>query len=99
MPHMTLNEGSSKQKLGSIKDTPLDLHISGIYTMQSAHCGKFYFGQTIRKLFITFGGWQHIFGNSEHEVNIGDLRLIQEVRQYWKMIEYYEAIHQKPKIN
>lgn len=99
------NEGSLAQLLGSIKDIPLELHKSGIYCIQCAHCGRMYYGMTIRKLFVRFkehvdsARWKaktavgrHIFGTSKHDVNISDLRLIQEVRQHWK-IEYYEAIH------
>lgn len=59
---------------------------------------------TIRKLFIRFNehvksaNWKqktavgnHIF-MTEHKIDISDLKLIQPVRQHWK-IEFYEAIH------
>lgn len=98
------NEGTIQQLLGSIEDVPPDLHKSGIYRIQCSCCGRIYFGMTIRKLFIRFNGhvnsakWKtktavgkHIF-TTKHEVHISDLKLIQEVRQHWK-IAYYEAIH------
>lgn len=98
------SDGSLKQALGSIKDIPPDLHKSGIYRIQCGHCGRFYFGMTIRKLFIRFNEhiksakWKtktavgkHIF-SSKHQVDISALKLVQEVKQKWK-IEYYEAVH------
>lgn len=48
------NEGSLRNTLGRTKDTPLDLHKSGIYRIQCACCGRYYFGMTIRKVFIRF---------------------------------------------
>src|ERR1700744_255287 len=63
-----------------------------------------YYGMTIRKLLVRFNEhvksarWKrktavgrHIF-KSKHEINISELRLVQEVRTRWK-VEYYEAIH------
>jgi hypothetical protein len=63
-----------------------------------------YIGSSVRKLFIRYNGhinsakWKkktsvgkHIF-QSKHQINISDLKLLQEVRQKWK-IEFYEAIH------
>lgn len=98
------SDGSLKQALGSIKDTPPDLHKSGIYRIQCGHCGRYYFGMTIRKLFVRFNEhiksskWKtktavgkHIF-SSKHQIDISALKLVQEVRQKWK-VEYYEAIH------
>lgn len=98
------NEGSLRDLLGTIKDTPLDLHKSGIYRINCGCCFRPYFGMTIRKLFIRFNEhvnsarWKqktavgrHIF-MTKHEINISDLRLIQQVKQQWK-VEYYEAIH------
>lgn len=98
------NEGTLKQALGTLKDTPPDLHKSGIYMIQCSCCGRCYYGMTIRKLFIRFNEhvksakWKtktavgrHIFV-SNHQVNISDLKLIQPVQQSWK-IEYIEAIH------
>lgn len=98
------NEGSLRSLLGTTKDTPLDLHKSGIYRIQCGCCGRLYFGMTVRKLFVRFNEhiksakWkqktavgQHIF-SAKHKIDIGNLKLIQPVRQLWK-VEYYEAIH------
>jgi len=98
------NEGALKDLLGSIKDTTLALHKSGIYQITCSHCGRPYIGMTIRKLFVRFNEhiksakWKqktavgkHIF-STNHEVNISELKLIKPVRQLWK-IEYYEAIY------
>lgn len=52
------NEGSLRSLLGTTKDTPLDLHKSGIYRIQCGCCGRSYFGMTIRKLFVRFN--EHI---------------------------------------
>lgn len=98
------NEGTLKQLLGSVKDVPPDLHKSGVYRIQCSHCGRFYFGMTVRKLFVRFNEhinsarWKtktavgrHIC-SPKHNVHISDLKLVQEVRQKWK-VEYYESIH------
>ncbi len=98
------SDGSLKQALGSIKDVPPDLHKSGVYRIQCSICGRLYFGMSIRKLFVRFNEhihsarWKtktavgkHIF-SSKHQINISELKLVQEVRQKWK-IEYFEAIH------
>lgn len=98
------SDGSLKQALGSIKDIQPDLHKSGIYRIQCSECGRFYFGMTVRKLFVRFNehirstNWKtktavgkHIF-SSKHQINISELKLVQEVKQRWK-IEYFEAIH------
>lgn len=98
------NDGSLKDALGTTKDVPPDLHKSGIYSIQCSCCGRFYFGMTIRKLFIRFNEhinssrWKkktavgrHIF-SSNHHVHISELKLIKSVRHLWK-IEYFEAIH------
>lgn len=44
------SDGSLKQALGSIKDTPPDLHKSGIYRIQCGHCGRYYFGSSVLPL-------------------------------------------------
>lgn len=98
------NDGSLKDALGTTKDVPPDLHKSGIYRIQCSCCGRYYFGMTIRKLFVRFNEhvnsarWKkktavgrHIF-SSNHHVNISELKLIKPVRHLWK-IEYFEAIH------
>lgn len=51
------NDTSLKNALGSIKDIPPDLHKSGIYRIQCRTCGRFYFGMSIRKLFIRFNDY------------------------------------------
>lgn len=98
------NEGSMKDVLGTTKDVPPDLHKSGIYRIQCSCCGRFYFGMTIRKLFVRFNEhvnsakWKNKTAvgrptfSSNNGVHISDLQLIQPVRQMWK-VEYYEAIH------
>lgn len=45
---------SARSALGSIKDVPPDLHKSGIYRVQCSTCGSYYFGLTIRKLYVRF---------------------------------------------
>lgn len=98
------NEGPLMNLLGTTKDIPPDLHKSGIYRIQCSHCGRFYIGLTVRKLFVRFNehiksaNWKqksavgkHIF-SSNHHINISELELLKPVRQMWK-IEYYEAIH------
>ena len=52
------NDGALNQMLSTIKDTPPDLHKSGVYRIQCSRCGMFYFGMTIRKLFVRFN--EHI---------------------------------------
>lgn len=98
------NAGSMRQAIGTVKDVPLDLHKSGIYRIQCSHCGRYYYGMTIRKLFVRFNehiksaNWKrksavgkHIF-SSNHQIHISELKLIQQVQQMWK-IEYFEAIY------
>lgn len=98
------NEGALKQMLGSIKDTPLDLHKSGIYSIQCLECGRIYYGMSSRKIYVrcnehlNSSRWKrktavgkHIH-RTKHNVDISGLKLIQEVRTKWKM-EFYEAIH------
>lgn len=59
---------------------------------------------SIRKIFIRFNEHvnsakrkqkpavgKHIF-SAKHEINISDLKLVQPVKQLWK-VEYYESIH------
>ena len=97
------NDGSLLNTLVDIKDKILDLHKSGIYHIICSHCGRSYYGMTIRKLFIRFNehvnsaNWRdktavgsHIFA-SKHEINISELKLIKPVKQMWK-IEFWEAI-------
>lgn len=86
------NKSSLKNSLGSIKDVPPDLHKSGIYRVQCLTCGTYYFGLTIRKLFVRYwehersANWKqktaagkHIHRN--HLMNISTLKLVQEVRR------------------
>jgi len=98
------NEGSLKDVLGTVKDVPPDLHKSGIYRIQCSCCGRYYFGLSIRKLFIRFNEhvnsarWKNktavgrLIFSSNHKVNISELKLVKPVRQMWK-IDFYEAIH------
>lgn len=98
------NEGSLRSLIGTTKDPQLNLHKSGIYRIQCRTCGRFYFGLTVRKLFIRFNEhvnsarWaqktavgRHISATN-HQVHISNLKLIKPVRQMWK-IDCYEAIH------
>ena len=99
-----------KNALGSIKDVPPDLHKSGIYRIQCETCGKYYFGMTVRKLFVRYNEheksakWKqktavgkHI-SSTNHTVNIDSLKLVQEVRRPWNL-ELYEAIHIKKNLH
>ncbi len=93
-----------RNALGSIKDVPPDLHKSGIYRIQCSTCGRFYFGKTIRKLFVRFNEHIHSakwknktaigkhISTTNHVVNISELKLVQPVSKPSK-IEWYEAIH------
>ncbi len=98
------NENSIRHLLGSIKDIPLKLHRSGIYSVQCSCCGRTYYGMTVRKIYERFN--EHVksaawktktsvgahMSSTNHTVDISGLDLVQCVQKAWKM-EFYEAIH------